>query len=206
MIVSFNSVPVLKTPSLSSSIFTSLCKNLPYNDSLETNISFKPSSANFLAFKKFILTSVLLFSSLITIYPSKKENTNFFDYCYSLEKIISRNTLEKSKNLSKNFKSLAIDITLLGSNKTKGTFANKIIDQYKNSKKLFIITVVPNQIYCLAGYWIEEVSPGKFESIFYEKTKQKINEYKNTKKEVDKFIKEINLEYKSIKKEINDFF
>ena len=157
-------------------------------------------------FKKFILTSFLLFSSLITIYPSKKENTNFFDYCYSLEKIISRNTLEKSKNLSKNFKPLANDITLFGTNKTKGTLANKIIDQYKNSKKLFIITFVPNQIYCLAGYWIEEVSPGKFESIFYEKTKQKINQYKNTKKEVDKFIKEINLEYKSIKKEINDFF
>ena len=157
-------------------------------------------------FKKFILTSFLLFSSLITIYPSKKENTNIFDYCYSLEKIISRNTLEKSKNLSKNFKSLAKDITLFGTNKTKGTFVNKIIDQYKDSKKLFIITVVPNQIYCLAGYWLEEVSPGKFESIFYEKTKQKINEYKNTKKEVDKFIKEINLEYKSIKKEINDFF
>ena len=157
-------------------------------------------------FKKTILTSFLLFSSLITIYPSKKENTNFFDYCYSLEKIIFRNTLEKSKNLSKNFKSLAVDITLFGTNKTKGTLANKIIDQYKNSKKLFIINVVPNQIYCLAGYWIEEVSPGKFESILHEKTKQKINEYKNTKKEVDKFIKEINLEYKSIKKEINDFF
>ena len=157
-------------------------------------------------FKKFLLTSFLLLSSIITIYPSKKENTNFLDYCYSLEKIISRNTLEKSKNLSKNFKSLAKDITLFVTNKTKRTFANKIIDQYKNSKNLFIITIVPNQIYCLAGYWIEEVSPGKFESIFYEKTKQKINEYKNTKKEVDKFIKEINLEYKSIKKEINDFF
>ena len=157
-------------------------------------------------FKKFLLTSFLLLSSLIIIYPSKKENTNFFDYCHSLEKIISRNTLEKSKNLSKNFKSLAKDITLFGTNKTKGTFAIKIIDQYKNSKNLFIITVVPNQIYCLAGYWIEEVSPGKFESIFYEKTKQKINEYKNTKKEVDKFIKGIDLEYRSIKKEINDFF
>jgi len=157
-------------------------------------------------FKKFLLTSFLLLSSLITIYPSKKENTNFFDYCYSLEKIISRNTLEKSKNLTNNFKSLAKDITLFGTNKTKGIIANKIIDQYKNSKNLFIITVVPNQIYCLAGYWIEEVSPGKFESIFYEKTKQKINEYKNTKKEVDEFIKGINLEYKSIKKEINDFF
>jgi len=157
-------------------------------------------------FKKLIFTCFFLFSSFISIYPSKKENTNFFDYCYSLEKIISRNTVEKSKNLLKNFKSLAKDITLFGTKKTKGAFANKIIDQYKNSKKLFIINFVPNQIYCLAGYWIEEVSPGKFESIFYKKTKQKINEYKNTKKEVDKFIKEINLEYKSIKKEINDFF
>jgi len=156
--------------------------------------------------KKFLLTSFLLLSSLITIYPSKKENTNFFDYCYSFEKIISRNTVEKSKNLSKNFKPLVNDITLFGTKKTKGTLANKIIDQYKNSKKIFIITIVPNQIYCLAGYWIEEVSPGKFESIFYKQTIQKINEYKHTKKEVDEFIKEINLEYKSIKKEINDFF
>ena len=157
-------------------------------------------------FKKFLLTSFLLLSSLITIYPSKKEDTNFLDYCYSLEKIISRNTVEKSKNLLKNFKPLAKDITLFGINKTKGTFANKIIDQYKNSKKLFIFTFVPNKIYCLAGYWIEVVSPGKFESILYQKSKQKINEYKNTKKEVDEFIKEINLEYKSLKKEINEFF
>jgi len=156
-------------------------------------------------FKKFLLTSFLLLSALLTIYPSKKENTNFLDYCYSLEKIISRNTVEINKNLSKNFKTLAQDIALFGTKKTKGNFANKIIDQYKNSKKLFIFTFVPNKIYCLAGYWIEKVSPGKFESIFYKKTKQKINEYKNTKKEVDKFIKEINLEYKSIKKEINDF-
>ena len=157
-------------------------------------------------FKKFLFTSFLFLSAFITTYPSKKENTNFFDYCYSLEKIISRNTVEKSKNLSKNFKPLVKDISLFGTNKSKGTFAHKLIDQYKNSKKLFIITFIPNQIYCLAGYWIEEVSPGKFESIFYEKTKQKINEYKNTKKEVDEFIKGINLEYKSIKKEINDFF
>ena len=157
-------------------------------------------------FKKFVLTSFLLFSSFITIYPSKKENTNFLDYCYSLEKIISRNAVEKNKSLSKNLKPLAKDIALFGTKNTKGTLANKIINQYKNSKKLFIITFIPNKIYCLAGYWIEEISPGKFESIFYQKTKQKINEYKNTKKEVDEFIKEINLEYKSIKKEINDFF
>ncbi len=156
-------------------------------------------------FKKFLLTFLLL-SSFITIYPSKKENTNFLDYCYSLEKIISRNTVEKSKILLNNFKPLAKDIALFGTKKTKGTFASKIIDKYKSSKKLSIITFVPNKIYCLAGYWIEEVSPGKFEAIFYQKTKQKINEYRNTKKEVDEFIKGINLEYKSIKKEINDFF
>ncbi len=89
-------------------------------------------------FKKFLLTTVFLLSSLITIFPSKKENTNFFDYCYSLEKIISRNTVEKSKNLSKNFKPLVKDITLFGTNKSKGTFANKMIDQYKNHKKLLL--------------------------------------------------------------------
>ena len=89
-------------------------------------------------FKKFLLTSFLLLSALITIYPSKKENTNLLEYCYSLEKIISRNTVEKSKNFSKNFKSLAKDITRFGTDKTKGTFAKKIIVQYKNSKKIFI--------------------------------------------------------------------
>jgi len=156
-------------------------------------------------FKKLLLTC-LFFSSIITIYPSKKENTKFFNYCYSLEKIISRNSVEKSKNLSTKFKPLAKDITLFGTNKTKGAFANKIIDQYKDSKKLFIVTFVPNQIYCFTGYWIEALNPGKFESIFYKKSKQKINEYINIKKDVDEFIKDINLEYKSIKKEIKDFF
>jgi len=126
-------------------------------------------------FKKLLLIFFLLFSSFITIYPSTKENTKLFDYCYNLEKILSRNSVLKSKNISRKVKTYAKDITLFGTSKTKGNFANKIIDQYKNSKKLFIITFVPNQIYCLAGYWIEEVSPGKFESIFYEKSKQNIN-------------------------------
>ena len=157
-------------------------------------------------FKKFLFTSFLILSSLITLYPSKKENTNFLDYCYSLEKIISRNTVEKNKNLSKNFWPLAKDITLFGTKKSKGNLAKKIIDKYKNSQKLFIITFIPNKIYCLAGYWIEEISPGKFESIFYEKTKQKINAYKNTKKEVDELFNDINSEYESIKKEFKSIF
>ena len=157
-------------------------------------------------YKNLLLTSFLLFISLITIFPSKKENTNFFNYCYCLEKIISKNSVEKSKNLSKKLKPFARDITLFGTDKTKGALASKIIDQYKNSKKIFIVTFVPNQIYCLAGYWIEKAKPGIFKSIFYEKSKQKINEYKVIKKEVNEFIKDINLEYKSIKKDINELF
>ena len=156
--------------------------------------------------KKLFLTFFILFSSLITIYPSKKENTNLIDYCYSLEKIISRNLFEKSKNSSENYKTFAKDITSFGTNKTQGLLVNKIIDQYKTSENTFSISFVPNQFYCLAGYWIEELKPGIFQSIFYEKGKQRINQYNDIKKDVDAFIKDMNLEYNSIKKEFNDFF
>ena len=50
------------------------------------------------------------------------------------------------------------------------------------------------------------VNPGVFKSMIYQKSKQKIDQYKDVKKEVDEFIKDINLEYKSIKKEIKDLF
>ena len=157
-------------------------------------------------FKSFFLTFFLLSSSLITIYPSKKENTNLFDYCYSLEKILFRNSIEKSKNLSRKFNPFTKEITLFGTKKTKGGLASNIIDQYKISKNLFIINFLPNQIICLGGYWIEVANPGTFKSIFYEKSNQKINEYKKIKKEVNEFIKEINTKHKSIKKEIKDLF
>ncbi len=157
-------------------------------------------------FNNLLLPFFLFIISFITIYPSKKEETNLIDYCYSLEKLLSRNSLEKSKNVSKKYKTFAKDIVLFSTNKTKGSLVNKIIDQYKNSKNSLIITIVPNKIYCLAGYWIEEINPGTFQAIFYEKSKQKINQYKNIRKEVDEFIKDFNSEYKSIQKEINDFF
>ena len=157
-------------------------------------------------FKKLFLTFFLLFSSLLIIYPSKKETTNLLDYCYSFEKILARNSLEKNNKESNKFKTFANDVTFFGTHKTKGALVNKLIDQYKTSKKLFFINLVPNKFYCLAGYWIEVVNPGVFKSMIYQKSKQKIDQYKDVKKEVDEFIKDINLEYKSIKKEINEFF
>ena len=156
--------------------------------------------------KKLLLIFFFLFSFFAIIYPSKKENTNLLDYCYSFEKILSRNSVEKSKNLSNKLRSFANDITLFGSKKSKGALAKKIIDQYKNSKNSFIITIVPNQFYCFGGYWIEEINPGIFKSFLVEKSKERINEYTDIKKEVDEFIKDINSEYKSIKIEIKDFF
>ena len=157
-------------------------------------------------FKNLLLTFFLFFSSFVTIYPSKKENTNLIDYCYSFEKILARNSLEKSRNVSKKFKTFTEDITLFSTNKTRGELAKEIIDRYKTSKKSNLMSFLPNQFYCLAGYWIEKVKPGTFQSIFYEKSKQRINQYKNSKREIDQFIKDINAEYKYIKKEINDFF
>ena len=157
-------------------------------------------------FKKLLLAFFLLFSSFVAIYPSKKENTYLFNYCYSFEKILSRNALEKSINVSNKVKIFANDIRIFGTNKSKGDLVNNIINQYKTSKKSLIITFIPNQVYCLAGYWIEVVNPGKFASIVYEKSKQRIDEYKDIKKELDGFIKDINSEYESIKNEIIDLF
>ena len=157
-------------------------------------------------FKKLLLIFFLLFSTFIVIYPSTKENTKLFEYCYNLEKIFSRNSVEKSKNISRKVKTYAKDITLIGTSETKGALVNKIIDQYKNSKKSFIISFVPNKIYCLTGYWIEYVNPGSFTLLFYEKTKKSIDKYKEVKQEVDEFIRDINSEYKSIRREIKDLF
>ena len=157
-------------------------------------------------FNNLILAFSLLLSSILIIYPSKKENTNLIDYCYSLEKILSRNSVEKRKNLSKSYRNIVKNITLSSTQKTKGAIVNKLIDQYKISKQSFIINSIPNKFYCLAGYWTEKLKPGIFENIFYKKSIQKINQYKDTKEEIDELIKNFNSEYKYIKKEINDIF
>ena len=125
-------------------------------------------------------------------YPSKIENTRIFDYCYSLEKILSRNSIIKRKNISEKVKSLTKDISKFGVNKTKGSLINKIINQYKTSKNSFILNVIPNKVYCLSGYWVEKVIPGTFESIIYDVGKKKINEFKEFKEEVDGLINNFN--------------
>ena len=157
-------------------------------------------------FKNLILSSFLLITLISIIYPTKKENTKLFNYCYSLEKILSRNSIQKRKNLSLKVKSISKDIAKVGVSKTGGVLINKMIDQYKTTKDLQIIKLIPNNLYCFSGYWIEKLKPGTFESIFYSEIKKEINEFIDLKDQVDGVLNEINSEYKLIKKEFKSLF
>ncbi len=157
-------------------------------------------------FKNLILSSFLLITLIGIIYPAKKENTKLFDYCYPLEKILSRNSIQKRKNLSLKVKSISKDIAKVGVSKTGGVLINKMIDQYKTTKDLQIIKLIPNKLYCFFGYWIENVKPGTFESIFYSKIQKEINEFIDLKDQVDGVLNEINSEYKLIKNEFKNLF
>ena len=163
-------------------------------------------------FKRFLLSSLVFLGFIGVTYPSKKENTKPFDYCYSFEKIISRNFIKKRENLSGTAKSISRDIAKFGVSKTEGVLINKIISEYKSTKNSFVINLLPNKIYCLGGYWIEKINPGKFESILYGKSQQTINELKelkdlkDLKEEVDIFIKDFNSDYRNLIDELHKAF
>ena len=157
-------------------------------------------------YKKLFFSSFLVLSLLGVIYPIQKEGTKLFDYCYSLEKLITRNSLRKRENLSKRGKSITKDLIKLGLSSTRGALIINAIDQYKKAKNLFIVTIIPNQFYCFMGYWIEEVKPGLFEAIFLEKSKQKLDELKDRKGELDIFLRDVKSEYRNLKKDFNSFF
>ena len=166
-------------------------------------------------FKRLLLSSLIFLGFIGVTYPSNKENTKPFDYCYSFEKIISRNFIKKRENLSDIAKSISRDIAKFGVSKTEGVLINKIIAEYKTTKNSFFINLLPNEIYCLCGYWIEKINPGKFESILFEKSQQKIKEFKELKElkelkylkeEVDIFIKDFNSDYRNLIDELNKAF
>ena len=157
-------------------------------------------------FKNLLLFSFLLFTLIGIIYPSKKENTKLFDYCYSFEKIILRNSIQKRKNVSRKVKSISKDIAKFGVSKTRGGLINKMINQYKTSKDSFMIKNIPNNLYCFSGYWIEKENPGTFELIFNAKSKKAIDEFKDLKNEVNEVLNDISSEYEVIKKEFKSLF
>ena len=162
-------------------------------------------------FKKLLLTSFFCIGLIGSLYPTEKENTTLFDYCFSLEKILIRNSLESRKNVSGEMKILTQAIASYGIDNSRGDLIKKIIDQYKLSEDSVLISSLPAKIYCLSGYWIENFKPGIFEAIVYEYSKEVVedfyDEYRiDLKNEVNDLINDFNTNYKMIRKEFNGFF
>ena len=157
-------------------------------------------------FKNLFLISFFFLILFSSIYPTYRERTEFSNYCSAFEKILFRNTLKKNNNILKRINSISKNATKSVTSRTNGALVNKTIDQYKAFKNSFMLDFVPNKFFCFGGYWIEMLKPGLIEDIFYEKSKERINELIDLKEEVDVFINDINKEFKTIKKEFNFLF
>ena len=162
-------------------------------------------------FNKLLVTSFFFIGLIGSIYPTEKENTKLFDYCLSLEKILVRNSLENRKNVSGEIQIISKALASLGMENSRGDLTKKIIDQYKTSDASLLLNFVPTKIYCLSGYWIEKIKPGTFESIVYESSKEKVNEFYDEyerilKNDVNDLMNDFNQQYKTIKKEFNRLF
>tara|TARA_Y100001968_G_scaffold274322_1_gene267460 strand:+ start:148 stop:642 length:495 start_codon:yes stop_codon:yes gene_type:complete len=162
-------------------------------------------------FKKLLISSFFLIGVIGSIYPTEKENTELFDYCFSLEKILIRNSLENRKNVSDEITIISKALASVGMDNSRGDLTKKIIYQYKTSDKSILFSFVPTKIYCLSGYWIEKFRPGTFESIVYESSKQKVEDFYDEygiilKNDINDLMNDLNQQYKTIKREFNLLF
>ena len=162
-------------------------------------------------FKKLLVSSFFLIGLIGSIYPIQKENTKLFDYCFSLEKILFRNSMKNRKNVSGEIKIISKALASIGMNNSRGELTKKIIDQYKTSDESVLFSFMPTEIYCLSGYWIEKFRPGTFESILYESSKEKVEEFYDEygiilRNDLNDLKTNFNQQYKTIKKEFNRLF
>ena len=161
--------------------------------------------------KKLLIPSFFLLSLFGLIYPTEKENTNFTDYCFSLEKILAKNAFESKKNIDGTSKMIVKGLASFGIENSRGVLTTKIIDKFKSESDDSLLKFIPTKIYCLGGYWIEKFQPGTFESIFYEAIQQVVEEtYSDLKEDIEdnvnNLINDLNKGYKSLQKEFNNIF
>ena len=159
--------------------------------------------------KKLLIPSVFVISLFGLIYPTEKENTNLTDYCFSLEKIVAKNTFESKKNIEGTTKMIAKGFASFGIENTRGDLTTNIFDTYKSESFNSILKLIPTKIYCLGGYWIEKFQPGTFESIFYEAIEEVVQEtYTDFKEDIkdnlNNLINDLNKSYKSLQREFNN--
>ena len=161
--------------------------------------------------KKLLIPSVFIFCLFGLIYPTEKENTNLTDYCFSLEKLVAKNTLESKKNIDGTTKILAKGLASFGMENSRGELMEKIIVAFKSESDDSLVKLIPTKIYCLGGYWIEKFKPGTFESIFYETIQVVAEEaYTDLNKDfednLNNLINDLNRGYKSLQKGFNNVF
>tara|TARA_B100001250_G_scaffold178757_1_gene153650 strand:+ start:984 stop:1478 length:495 start_codon:yes stop_codon:yes gene_type:complete len=162
-------------------------------------------------FNKLFVTSFFFIGLIFSIYPTEKENTKLFDYCFSLEKILVNNSLTNRKNISGEIKIISNALVSVGMDNSRGDLTKEIIDQYKFSDESVLISFVPTKIYCLSGYWLEKFKPGTIESIVYESSKEKVRNFHDEygmilQNDTNDLMNDFNQKYKKIKKEFNLFF
>jgi len=161
--------------------------------------------------KKLLIPSVFVISLIGLIYPTEKENSNLTDYCFSLEKIVAKNTFQSKKNIDVTTKMIAKGLTSFGIDNSRGKLTMNIIDTYKSESDNSILKLIPTKIYCLGGYWIEKFQPGTFESIFYEAIEEVVEEtYTDLKEDIkdnlNNLVEDLNKGYKSLQKEFNNIY
>ena len=161
--------------------------------------------------KKLLIPSVFVISLFGLIYPTEKENTNLTDYCFSLEKIVAKNTFDSTNKIDGTTKMIAKGVASFGVENSRGDLTTKIIDTFKSESEDSFVKLIPTKIYCLGGYWIEKFQPGTFESIFYEAIQQVVEEtYSDLKEDIEdnvnNLINDLNKGYKSLQKEFNNIF
>ena len=161
--------------------------------------------------KKLLIPSIFVISLFGFIYPTEKENTKLTDYCFSLEKIVAKNTFESKKNIDGTTRMIAKGLASFGMENSGGDLTTNIIDTFKSESDDSLVKFIPTKIYCLGGYWIEKFQPGTFESIFYEAIEEAVEEtYSDLKEDIENnvnnLINDLNKGYKSLQKEFNNIF
>ena len=161
--------------------------------------------------EKLLIPSVFVISLFGLNYPTEKENTNLTDYCFSLEKIVAKNTFDSTNKIDGTTKMIAKGVASFGVENSRGDLTTKIIDTFKSESEDSFVKLIPTKIYCLGGYWIEKFQPGTFESIFYEAIEEMVEEtYSNFKEDIENnannLINDLNKGYKSLQKEFNNIF
>ena len=95
--------------------------------------------------KKLFIPTVFLISLFGLIYPTEKENTNLTDYCFSLEKIVAKNTFDSTNKIDGTTKMIAKGVASFGVENSRGDLTTKIIETFKSESEDSFVKLIPTK-------------------------------------------------------------